>query len=103
MFWSLEYNNLPLHEISLEILKTTEKMMKIRKAKIEDEKSLILIIEKKRKTEEPVTKKRKIKDIVFRQFYKYLKIFRKKKLEKILTGSYKTMLLISNLALYQRR
>ncbi len=58
---------------------------KIRKLTIEEEKTIARIMEEKEEEEKDLIELRAIDEIVPRQFHKYLKMFEKKDLERMLT------------------
>ena len=57
---------------------------KIRKLTVEEEMEIARIIEEKQDEEEDLIEIRIVEEIVFRRFHKYLKVFEKKELERML-------------------
>ena len=51
---------------------------------VEEEMEIVRMIEEKQKEEEDLIKIRTVEEIVSRRFHKYLKVFEKKELEKML-------------------
>ena len=62
-----------------------EKKEKFRKLIVEKEIKIVRMIEKKQDEEEDFIEIRTVEEMVPRRFYKYLKMFEKKKLERMLT------------------
>ena len=54
------------------------------KLTVEEEMEIVRMIEEKQKEEEDLIKIRTVEEIVSRRFHKYLKVFEKKELEKML-------------------
>ena len=61
------------------------KKKKFRKPIVEEEIEIVRIIEEKQEEKEDLIKIRIVKEMVSKMFYKYLKVFKKKKSEKMLT------------------
>ena len=60
-----------------------ERKKEFRKPIVEEEIEIVRVVEEKEKEEEDLIEIRMVEKIVSRMFYKYLKIFEKKELEKI--------------------
>ena len=60
-----------------------ERKKEFRKPIVEEEIEIVRVVEEKEKGEEDLIEIRMVEKIVSRRFYKYLKIFEKKELEKI--------------------
>jgi len=60
-----------------------ERKKEFRKLTVEEEMEIVRMIEEKQK-EEDLIKIRTVEEIVSRRFHKYLKVFEKKELEKML-------------------
>ena len=60
-----------------------ERKKEFRKPIVEEEIEIVRVVEEKEKGEEDLIEIRMVEKIVSRMFYKYLKIFEKKELEKI--------------------
>jgi len=65
--------------------KQKEKRGEFRKLIVEEEMEITRMIEEKEEKEEDLIEIRIVEKMVLRRFHKYLKIFKKKKSEKILT------------------